>query len=383
MPDFSYFGGMKNGFVKYRAYPVGAAITFLLILFMEYIDLIRIHSDEWITNILGFLFYAFFISLAIHKYLQKGGSLLRVGAGFLILITVIFSIGYFTSHLQDNPLIILLLISFWLILFYFILPDFFHKYNYLIFGLYGGSALFFLYARLFTGSFEQYESTYKTWALGLFLLPIPILVFLWMYEQWKWFRTLKAEKAEAELALLRSHVNPHFFFNTLNNLYSLVVQQSDKAPDVILKLSDMMRYTIYEGDKDKVSLQDEINYLQRYIDLHKIRYKKEVDIRFETPENMEAGVAPLLFIVLLENAFKHGVESLRKGAYIHSCVKREKGKILFEISNNYEERPEEGKKGIGLENLKRRLELLYPGKHLLDIVKGEGVFMVKLQVDML
>ncbi|MTI87515.1 MAG: hypothetical protein FH748_06055 [Balneolaceae bacterium] len=379
---FLLFWGMRDSFYKYRAFPAGVLITFLLVLFMEYIDLIRIPDDSWFVNLLGFLFYAFFISLAIHKYLQKRGTLLKVGAGFLVLAIVTFSVGYFTSHLRDNPLVILLLITFWLVLFYFILPDFFQKYRYLILGLYGGSALFFLYARLFTGSFEQYESTYKMWALSLFLLPIPLLVMLWIYEQWRWFRALKAEKAEAELALLRSQVNPHFFFNTLNNLYSLVVQESEKAPDVILKLSDMMRYTIYEGDKQQVPLQDEIHYLQRYIDLHKIRYQKKVDIRFEIPEEPEAMVAPLLFIVPLENAFKHGVESLREGAYIHASIKTEQGKIVFEIANNYEKGTKRGK-GIGLENLKQRLELLYPNQHLLDIKQEEGVFTVKLQVEVL
>jgi hypothetical protein len=371
---------MKKDLKKYQAFVIGPAITYAMILFMEYIDLIRIPSGAWITNTLGFLFYAFFISLAIHKYLAKGGSMIRVGAGFGILAIVIFSIGYFTSGLMDNPLMILLMISFWL--FYFILPAFFQKYRLLIFGLYGGSALFFLYARLFTGSFELYESTYKFWALSLFLLPIPILIGLWFFEQWKWFRSLKAEKASAELALLRSQVNPHFFFNTLNNLYSLVVHQSDQAPEVILKLSDMMRYTIYEGKKDKVPLKEEVDYLQRYIDLHKIRYQKEVDIRFEKPEDGEVSVAPLLFIVPLENAIKHGVESLREGAYIYASLKTvpKEGKVVFEIQNNFDNQDGGEKQGIGLENLKKRLELLYPNRHKLDIVKEEGVFTVNLEL---
>ncbi|WP_185957316.1 sensor histidine kinase [Gracilimonas mengyeensis] len=372
--------------MKYRAFGIGPAVTFGMILLMEFIDLIRIPEDEWITNTILFSFYAFFTSLAIHKYLQKGGTVIRVVAGFIMLAIVIFSIGYFTGHLVDNPLMILLMISFWLILFYFILPDFFSKYRLLIMGLYGGSALFFLYARLFTGSFELYESTYKFWALSLFLLPVPILMGLWFYEQWKWFRTLKAEKARAELALLRSQINPHFFFNTLNNLYSLVVNQSDQAPDVILKLSDIMRYTIYDGKKDQVSLKEEVDYLQRYIDLHKIRYQKEVDIRFEKPEDEEVKVAPLLFIIPLENAFKHGVESLRKGAYIHASLQEEPetGEVVFQIQNNYEKQDgSEANDGIGLRNLKQRLELLYPNRHTLNIENKEGVFSLTLQLNTL
>ncbi len=380
MPELFYFWIMKKDWKKYQAFAIGPAITYVMILFMEYIDLIRVPSGAWISNTLGFLFYAFFISLAIHKYLVKGGSMLRVGAGFGILAIVIFSIGYFTSHLQDNPLMILLMISFWLLLFYFILPEFFQKYQWLIVGLYAGAALFFLYARLFTGSFELYESTYKVLALSLFLLPVPILLTLWFYEQWKWFQTLKAEKAKAELALLRSQVNPHFFFNTLNNLYSLVVHQSDKAPDVILKLSEMMRYTIYEGKKDKVALKEELNYLQRYIDLHRIRYQKEVDIKFDKPKVTEARIAPLLLIVPLENAFKHGVETIREGAFIHLSVFTDGGKVVFVISNNFDKQAEETGNGIGLENLKKRLELLYPDRHKLDITKEKSVFTVTLEL---
>jgi len=379
---FVLFLIMKKDLKIYQAFAIGLAFTYAMILFMEYIDLIRVPSGAWISNTLGFLFYAFFISLAIYKYLEKGGSLLRVGAGFGILAIVIFSIGYFTSNLQDNPLMILLMISFWLVLFYFILPGFFQKYRLLIFGLYGGSALFFLYVRLFTGSFELYESTYKFWALSLFLLPIPILIGLWFYEQWKWFRTLKAEKSRAELALLQSQINPHFFFNTLNNLYSLVLHKSDQAPEVILKLSDMMRYTIYDGKRDQVSLKEEIDYLQRYIDLHKIRYQKEVDIRFEKPEYTELKVAPLLFIVPLENAFKHGVESLRQDAYIDISLQTEPktGTVQFKIRNNFEQQEATDNKGIGLQNLKKRLELLYPNRHTLDIEKEDSEFSLTLQL---
>lgn len=373
---------------KLMAIGTATVFTYLMIRFMEYTDLIRVPEGAWISNTLGFLFYAFFISLAIYKYLQKGGSLLRVAGGFGVLAIVVYSISYFTVGLPDNPLMILLLISFWLLLFYFILPDFFRKYRWLILGLYGGSALFFLYARLFTGSFALYESTYKFWALSLFLLPVPILMSLWFYEQWKWFKTLKAEKAQAELALLRSQINPHFFFNTLNNLYSLVVQQSDKAPDVILKLSEMMRYTIYDGRQKEVSLNEEAAYLQKYIELHQIRYQKDVDIRFEKPGGTDSWsdikVAPLLFIVLLENAFKHGVESIRQGAYINVTLSAEEKKngteIVFSIRNNFDKKENGEPGGIGLKNLRQRLELIYPGQHSLVINEEDGVFSADLEV---
>ena len=108
-------------------------------------------------------------------------------------------------------------------------------------------------------------------------------------------------KSKTELSLLRTQINPHFFFNTLNNLYALTVKNSKQAPDVILKLSDMMRYTIYEGEKETVKLVDEIEYLNNYIELHKIRYKKNVKITFEHQIDTSLSIAPLLFIIFTLN----------------------------------------------------------------------------------
>jgi sensor histidine kinase YesM len=130
-------------------------------------------------------------------------------------------------------------------------------------------------------------------------------------------------------------------------------------------------------------LNEEVDYLQRYIDLHKIRYQKEVDIRFEKLRGADGvSVAPLLFIVLLENAFKHGVESLREGAYIRASLRTvyKERKVIFEIQNNFDDQDDEGKQGIGLENLKKRLKLLYPSRHKLNIEKEDGVFTVKLEL---
>ena len=199
----------------------------------------------------------------------------------------------------------------------------------------------------------------------LFFAPIPIFICLWIYEQWKWFQTLKAEKAKAELAMLQAQINPHFFFNTLNNLYALTIKNSKQAPEVILKLSDMMRYTIYEGKKDRVKIEDEITYLHNYIELHKIRYKKSVEIIFIHSIDGSISIAPLLYIILLENAFKHGVETLTENAFIHMSLNEDDTFINFTIENNYEEKDLAESIGIGLKNLKRRLSLLYNQKHQL------------------
>lgn len=367
---------------KYQAIPIGVLFTFIFVEILSQAGLIRLAEDDVIFNALGFLFYAGAISLAINQYLKRGGTLIKTIAGFAVLLIVSFTIGYYTNHVQDNPLTILLLICFWLLMFYLILPEFVKKYRIIIFGLYGIAAVYFLYVRLLTGGFEEYESLHKNMALTLFLLPIPVVVTLWVYDQWKWFRTLKAEKTQAELALLKSQVNPHFFFNTLNNLYSLSVNKSEQTPEVILKLSEMMRHTIYEGKKNEVSLNDEIEYLRRFIELHQIRYKKNVEIQFNASEESELKVAPLLFIILLENAFKHGVESLRKNAFINIDLEIEGREVRFEVVNNYDRKEREMEKGIGIENLRKRLELLYPDRHELFFEENEDTFKAKLQIQL-
>ena len=203
---------------------------------------------------------------------------------------------------------------------------------------------------------------------------------MWVYEQWRWPRTLQADKGKAELALLKSQINPHFFFNTLNNIYGLVVEKSEKAPEVVLKLSDVMRYTIYEGKEDLVALKDEISYLENYIELHKIRYQKKVDIQFKYEADEAVQVAPLLFIILLENAFKHGVEPSTENAYIHLNLKTEGSRILFTIENNYDSNIPREKGGIGLDNLKKRLAHSYPNRHELKIEKTDTIYKVHLKL---
>lgn len=372
---------MKEAFKKYQAIPIGFLLTSLMVVILSKTELILIPDNDILFSISGFFIYAFFSSLAIHRYLKRGGTLIRVGVFFVTLIILALTIRYFTGQTKDNPLMIFLLIGFWLAIFAQILHDFFNKYRILIFGFYGIAALYFLYVRLLSGGFERYEVIYKPFALGLFLIPIPIIAALWIFEQWKWAQTLKAEKSKAELALLKSQVNPHFFFNTLNNLYSLAVNKSDKTAEVILKLSEMMRHTIYEGQKDRVSLDEEIDYLKRYIELHQIRYQKDVDITFNAPETSTLEIAPLLFIILLENAFKHGVESQINDAFVHINLEVENANICFTIKNNFDAGSLRKDMGIGLENLKQRLELQYQNRYTLNEETENDTYTASLEID--
>ncbi len=200
----------------------------------------------------------------------------------------------------------------------------------------------------------------------------------WLIKQIKSIVRLKTEKTKTELMHLQSQVNPHFFFNTLNNLYGLVGKDSGKAQELILKLSDMMRYSIYEGEKDSVTLQEEVDYLKNYAEIHEMRYHKKIDINFDCKFDAEYKLMPLLFIILLENAFKHGVENLRVNAFVNISVETVKDEIRFSVENNFDASEVAKKPGIGLENLKRRLEIVYPKKHDIHVSIAENVYKAQL-----
>ena len=217
--------------------------------------------------------------------------------------------------------------------------------------------------------------------MGFLFLVLAYLIFSWIYEKIKTIRELKNEKLQSELSLLRSQINPHFFFNTLNNLYGLAIEKSEETPAVILKLSEMMRYAIYDGKRDTVGIDDEIKFLQNYIDLHTIRHFKKLQVKFDKDiQNRESKIAPLILINLVENAFKHGAEKLEKDAFINITITTSETDVLtFVVENNYDPN-QEVKGGIGNENLKRHLALSYPGRHEFSISKNEAIFRVELSL---
>ena len=217
-----------------------------------------------------------------------------------------------------------------------------------------------------------------------FLLCYFIMVFIaiahWLFINIRLIINLKNEKAKTELLHLQSQVNPHFFFNMLNNLYGLVDRDSEKAKQLILKLSDMMRYSIYEGQKEYVTLKEEIDFISNYIELHKMRYHKNIDVNFEVDvEDDGLKIMPLLFIILVENAFKHGVEVLRNNAFVNLSIESKKNEVSLKIKNNFDKEMK-NIEGIGLQNLKRRLELVYPNKHQLTHSINEDRHIAKLML---
>ena len=221
-----------------------------------------------------------------------------------------------------------------------------------------------------------------SFAISTLVLTFPLIVIMEWYAQQHRVNTLEKEKTQVELSMLKQQINPHFFFNTLNNLYAMSLTNDEATPETILKLSDLMRYVIYKGKEEKVKLSQEINYLRDYLDLQMIRLQKKVDLKFEVQTtNEDLEIVPLLFIILLENAFKHGVEPAEENCYLHVEILQNKNELIFSCKNSVEADVEKTPKGIGLENLKRRLELIYPNQYDLEIDSGEKDYTAKLKLN--
>ncbi|MEL7160413.1 MAG: sensor histidine kinase [Bacteroidota bacterium] len=197
------------------------------------------------------------------------------------------------------------------------------------------------------------------------------------------------ETMQSELRFLKSQINPHFLFNTLNSLYALTLKKDDKAPDIVIKLSEMMRYMLYECNEPRVPLRKEINYLQNYLDLERLRQRKGIDIQLEVTGNVsDQMVAPLLLIPFLENSFKHGVNANIKDGFVHAKLTVYDRKIAFVLENSkgsvmptqvHGNRPSGG---IGLVNVRRRLELLYSGSYDLNVKETPGTYAVHLDLEL-
>jgi two-component system, LytTR family, sensor kinase len=235
---------------------------------------------------------------------------------------------------------------------------------------------------------------FTIWSFVLFELPI----FIFMVMGSTAFRVVadkireqqrakekETENLKTELSFLRSQVSPHFMFNVLNNMVALARKKSDLLEPSLIKLSSLLRYMLYETDEDKVLLEKEIEYLKSFIELQAQRFGKNVDIR-STFEPVSDGfvIEPMLLIPFVENAFKHGT-GLVPQAQIDIRLKIEQGQLNFCVRNRYNETTEWEKdktSGIGLTNVKRRLNLLYPNSHSLQITKEDGWFSVLLKLNL-
>lgn len=222
--------------------------------------------------------------------------------------------------------------------------------------------------------------------------PIPaccLMLALKYYKDWdkkqKEGEILVRENIQSELQLLKAQIHPHFLFNTLNNIYSFTLTGSPQAAGLVDKLSGMIDYITIEGERSLVTLEKEIQLINDYIGLEKVRYGDRLDMQVEINGNYEDRlIAPLLMIPFVENCFKHGASVMRGQQWIRLSIHIKEDQLDFNLSNSKPPQTIDGnnKKGIGLTNVQKRLELLYPGKHFIKIESTSNTYMVRLQVSL-
>lgn len=341
---------------------------------------------------------------------------------YLILIKAIYPINWIETIAYTIRNILTGSVVFYLTI-YILIPHLLFKQKYILF-------LFSLFICIFIGSFNEYllslvfskfiflqndilrneakELLLKGFLKAIFsynsifysiystfyLAAIPILLKL-SFDLIKTIYTktkVENENLLLEVNFLKSQLNPHFLFNALNNIYALTLKKDDYAPELVLKLSEMMRYTLYETNVPQVSLKKEIDFLENYIELQRVRYHNKTNIHFVTEYDEKeieyAKIAPLLLFNFVENAFKHGLNTLDEQAWIEVRVKYDKGLLTFYVANSFDrlnETANENKKpsgGIGIENTKKRLMLLYPEKYSLSINNENNIYTVTLKIEL-
>lgn len=330
----------------------------------------------WATHLLFWLLLAFLLVLVFEAVLQTREQVFTASAvnlaGFGLLVY---------GHL------------------FFLLPRYFDRKNYLRYGigllllLLLTTMLRFLVGKELVAELElgidsvftpQYFGSMMVGGTFFLLISIPLRLIDNWFKKRELEKELKTHQLEAELRFLKAQVNPHFLFNALNNIYALSFTESKKTPEMILKLSDMMSYMLYECKSEKVKLTSEIAYLENYIALQQLKKDGEFNIKFDISGDVSnVYITPMLFIPFFENAFKHGNLEDTGNAWLESTLRMENGNLYFRIANTMRnENIETQKGGVGLENIRKRLRFLFPQKHELKIEKKENIFSVNLKINL-
>jgi sensor histidine kinase YesM len=329
-------------------------LSFWLIAFVVLIQLFKVSAtvdkiDYIYTSIFQFtLMIAVYINLLflIPKYLSSK----KILSYILYLVVVMFSCSFFNVILFEK-------------LIDYILPGYYFISYYSFLDILKYFCIFLLFTTLLKLSKEWFQ----------------------LIESKNKLIEAEKEKVKIELKALRSQVNPHFLFNSLNVLYSLALKSSEKTPETILKLSDILRYVIYDSNKETVSIKSEVELINNYLSLQKHRVESSSNIRFEPNIQDEVQIAPMLLLPLVENSFKHGVKGDILNTYVKINIFASKRAIKFEIENNKgknDNPTDESDGGIGLTNIKKRLDLLYSGKHQFVIQEDDKKFNILLKIEL-
>lgn len=224
--------------------------------------------------------------------------------------------------------------------------------------------------------------------LGVFMcgLNVGIMMIFKSIRDDQVLAEMKHNIKEAKLVYLKYQINPHFFMNTLNNIHALIDIDSEAAKDTVIELSKMMRYVLYDSEQDSISLEKEIHFLQHYIQLMRLRYSDSVEIVVDVPEESpsQVKIPPLIFIVFVENAFKHGI-SYNSRSFIHISIEvsKEADRVRYCVTNTKNPSKWNTQGGIGLDNVRKRLDLLFPKRYQLEIENTSNQYSVELNIPVL
>jgi len=298
-------------------------------------------------------------------------------------VTVYYLIPLFIAKRQYTYFLVSFLlfvfVLFWLT--YFFLTPYYHLPGQIVGGEFGKTPL----PQFIRKFYSFYSNINFTGSIPACILILSIKYYKDWYKQERESETLMRENKLAELQLLKAQIHPHFLFNTLNNIYSFTLTGSPQAEGLVNKLSGMIDYITTEGEKSLVPVEKEIQLINDYIGLEKVRYGNRLDMRVKiTGDYKDKLIAPLLLIPFVENCFKHGASMMRGEQWIHLNIDVEEDELHLHLANS---KPAQlnnlsNKKGIGLANVKKRLGLLYPGKHFLKIESLNDTYTVHLRVQL-
>ncbi|MGM5470216.1 sensor histidine kinase [Flavobacteriaceae bacterium LMO-SS05] len=287
-----------------------------------------------------------------------------------------------------------------LINFYILIPHFLKKERYLFYALtFIGNILIFTQLNIWFFEhfidyifpdyyFISYHSNITLFTIFTVFLIITTMINFsmdWFYFNSQENRELKIrnQQIQTQLSSLRSQINPHFLFNSLNVIYALAIENNAETKDAIVQLSDILRYIIYDSNTKHVTLKEEVKLLKNYIEFQHFRHQQNDNITFNcsiADENYP--IYPMLLLPLVENSFKYGIKGDISNTFIRMDLKQEKNEFLFDIENNYSEMKLDtnGQSGLGLENIRKNLEIVYPNKHEFNITKNKDTFKVSLKL---
>ena len=270
--------------------------------------------------------------------------------------------------------------SFLILVIFFLIGHYFYKKgSYLLI-----SELNFLSDKLRSDAIKWYHLKRLGFTVSYMMIQLSGVSFLAYFihsaKQNEQLKVLKEQQLISELTYLKAQLQPHFFFNTLNNIYSLALKQDKGTAPLVAKLAEMMRYILYKADQELVPLQDEITFISNYVEVEHIRYRSAITINFEV-QGIDTGseIGPLLLLPFIENAFKHGVQEEEKEGFVEIVICKEEDELTLEVKNSIA-KTKESSGGIGLANVKKRLSILYPAKHNLEIQNNGETFEVSLTI---